>query len=184
MRKRTSILAAFAAATLLIGAADDSYAQQRRAGVDGCAALSDAVYGEIVVSALFGSYRLPPEPGQGDALSCDHTAASVSSGFARAMAAMNVLVSWSVPDPQHATACVSRDIALCYPLAKPMMSNWALDPESVAETWQIVSAIVSRRMPTGTSSDISSFREYELRIDLSNALMQSQPMFSGWGGRR
>ncbi len=171
MRKWNSVLAACAAATLLVGAADAPHAQQRGADVDGCAVLADAVYGEIFVSALFGSYRLPPEPGQGDALSCEYTAAAVSAGFSRAMAAMNVYVTWAGTDAPSSTICTTGDLALCTPVTKPMFSGGALDSASVHEMWLLVSNIVSRNMPMGTMSDRSSFREYELRIRLSDALV-------------
>ncbi|MDJ0909721.1 MAG: hypothetical protein QNI99_11035 [Woeseiaceae bacterium] len=171
MRKWNSVLTACAAATLFIGAADDTYAQQRGVGVDGCAVLADAVYGEIFVSALFGSYRLPPEPGQGDSLSCEYTAAAASAGFSRAMAAMNVYVTWAGAEAPSSTICTTGDLALCTPVTKPLLSGGALDAASVAEMWRLVSNIVSRNMPLGTMSDRTSFREYELRIRLSDALV-------------
>ncbi len=170
MRKRTSILAAAALAVILSGVSEASPARQHVNAVDGCAVLADVVYGELFVSALFASSRLPPEPGQGDAMSCGNTAASVSAGFARAMAAMNVYVTWTLPAPQSSAVCASGDLALCYPLAKPMMARGALDAASVAEKWQAVSGVVSRSMPLGTMSDRSSFREDELRLRLSDAL--------------
>ena len=180
MQKRTTFLAAVALAAILVGVSVPSSAQHRVDEIDGCAVLADAVYGELFVSALFASSRLPPEPGQGDALSCNHTAAAVSSGFARAMAAMNVSVTWTTPAAQSSAVCASGDLALCYPLAKPMMARGALDAGSVPETWQIVSGIVSRTMPLGTSSDRSSFREYELRIFLSDALVNGYGNGLGW----
>ena len=87
MQKRTSLSAVFAVAIIVFGAAGESSAQQRFTEIDGCDVLADVVYGEIVASSLLQGYRLPPQPGQGDALSCDRTAASVSAGLARAMAA-------------------------------------------------------------------------------------------------
>ena len=80
MQKRISLLAAFAAALFPALTAGYSYAEERAANADGCAVLADVIHGEIFVSALFGSSRLPPEPGQGAALSCDQTAASASAG--------------------------------------------------------------------------------------------------------
>lgn len=174
MRKGISLLAAVA--VILMGMIEESRAQQRFTEVDGCAVLADVVYGELFASALFASSRLPPEPGQGDALTCDHTAAAVSSGFARAMAAMNVYVTWTTPDWQSEAICASGDLALCFPLSKPMTWHGAPDPLSVTEMWQIVSGIVTRAMPTGTSSDTSGFREYELRIHLSDALLRAFPV--------
>ncbi len=171
MQKWNSLVAAVTAVIMLIGIVEESRAQQQFTDVDGCAVLADAVYGEILFSTLFASSRLPPEPGQGDALSCDHTAASVSSGFARAMIAMNVYVTWTVPAPQSNTICASGDLAYCYPLAKPMVFRGAPDTASVIEMWQAVSGIVSRTMPLGTMSDRSSFREHELRLHLSYALV-------------
>ena len=179
MRKRTSLLAVCAAANILVGFADDSHAQRRVSAADGCAVLADIVYSEIFTSTLYESSRLPPHPGPGDASSCDNTAASVSSGFSRAMAAMNVVVTWTVPDSQSESVCAGGDLLLCYPLPKPMMSRGSLDPASVTEMWQIVSGIVFRTMPTGTSSDLSSFREYELRTNLSSALLRTFPMMQG-----
>ena len=184
MQKLNSLLGAIVAAAFISGTAGDAEAQQRMADVNGCAVLADVVYSEIFVSVLFGNQRLPLEPGLGGALSCADTAASVSSGFARAMAATNVLVTWSVPDPQNGAVCAGGDIALCYPLSKPVTSRGALDAGSVAGKWQVVSAIVSRTMPAGTFSDTSSFREYELRTQLSGALSRRAPVSQGGDVRR
>ncbi len=171
MQKRTLLLAAFIVGGNLIGAPGESRAQQRHTAVDGCAVLANAVYGEVIASALFAGYRLPPEPGQGDALNCDATAASVSAGFTRAMAAMNVYLTWATPIRQPEAVCSSGDLMLCHPSAQPVMSYGALDANSVAEMWQVVAAAVSKSMPLGTMSDRSSFREYELRLRLSDALV-------------
>ncbi len=171
MQKGTLLLAVVAVAVILTCMPGSSRAQYHIPDVDGCAVLADVVYSELFVSALFTSSRMPPEPGQGDALSCSYTAAAVSSGFAQAMAAMNVYVTWTTPAPQSSAVCASGDLALCYPLAKPMMARGALDAASVTEMWRIVSGIVSRTMPLGTLSDRSSFREDELRLHLSNALV-------------
>ena len=182
MQERISLLVAAVVAIFLTGVTKESIAQQRFVEVDGCAVLADAVYGEIFVSALFAGQRLPPEPGQGDALSCDHTAASVSAGFARAMAAMNVYVTWTMPAPQSDSICASSDLALCYPLAKSMMARGALEASAVVARWQIVSGVVARSMPLGTMSDRSSFREYELRTRLSDALINDD--WSGYARMR
>ena len=179
MRKWTSVLAAGAAGILFSGTAGVLHAQQRT-DVDGCALLTDAVYSELFVSALFGSSRLPPEPAHGDALSCDHTAAAVSAGFSRAMAAINVYVTWSAPAAQSGTICATGDLTICTPLSKPMISGGALDAASVTAMWQVVSGVVSRNMPFGTMGDRSTFREYELRVQLSVALMNRYWDAYGW----
>ncbi len=178
MRKWNSLRAALAVAALF---SSTSAAAEARSA-DGCAVLADIVYGEIFVSALFGGHRLPPEPDQGDAASCDQTAASVSAGFTRAMAAMNVHVTWGTAEPS--VVCVTGDLAQCYPLPKSTMPNGALDSASVARMWQIVSGIVSRNMPLGTLADRSSFREYELRLVLSDALVNRYWNDYGWAQPR
>ena len=180
MQPRNRELSAFAAATILAFTACNVSAQTGANDADGCAVLADVVYGEIFVSALFGGTRLPPEPGQGDAISCDHTAASVSAGFSRAMAAMNVYVSWSGPDAHDRAGCATRDLALCTPLPRHMTSHGSLDPASVAEMWRVVTSIVRRNMPLGTASDRLSFREYELRLRLSDALVHRYWDRYGW----
>ncbi len=105
-------------------------------------------------------------------------------GFARAMAAMNVYVTWTAPAAHSSTVCASGDIALCTPLPKPMISGGALDPASVTEMWRVVSGIVSRSMPLGTVADRSTFREYELRIQLSDALINRYWNAYGWSQPR
>lgn len=184
MQKRISLLAAFAAVIIQALTGGDFHAQERLAGADGCAVLADVIHGEIFVSALFGSSRLPPEPGQGAALSCDQTAASVSAGFSHAMAAMNVHVGWSGPGAHDTAICTSGDLALCTPLPKSMASYGPLDAAAVAEMWQVVASSVRRSMPLGTMSDRASFREYELRVRLSDALVNRYWNLYGWARPR
>lgn len=184
MRKGTPRLASCAVTGLLAFVAGHASAQERVAQAGGCTVLADVVHGEIVVSALFGSHRLPPEPGPGEASSCARTAASVSSGFSRAMAALNVHVVWSGPEAHDSPVCTAGDLALCMPLPKLMTSHGALDSASVAELWQVVVDAVSRSMPLGTVGDRSSFREYELRIRLGDALVNRYWNAYGWARPR
>ena len=142
--------------------------------------LADAVYGEIFVAALFGGSRLPPEPRRGTVLNCDQTAASVSAGFARAMAALEVYVGWHAPSSRTGAICTSGDIALCIPLTNQTVSSGALDEASIAELWQLVAGVVARSMPLGTMSDRSTFHEYELRLRLNDALVNRYWNVYGW----
>ena len=184
MRKGIPRLASCAVAAVLAFVAGHADAQERAAEAVGCAVLADVVHGEIFVSALFGSHRLPPEPGPGEASSCASTAASASSGFSRAMAALNVHVVWSAPEAHGSTVCTAGDLARCTPLPKLTMSSGALDSASVAEMWRVVVSAVGPSMPLGTIGDRSSFREYELRIRLSDALVNRYWNAYGWARPR
>ena len=97
---------------------------------------------------------------------------------------MNVYVTWAEPGIQANTICASGDLARCTPLPKPLISGGALDSASVIEMWQVVASVVSRSMPSGTMSDRSSFREYELRLRLSDALVNRYWNTYGWARPR
>lgn len=74
------------------------------------------------------------------------------------MAERDLYITWLTPERQRGDACLSRDLAQCYPDQDPLVPLFSVyDAAFVARQWRAVRAAVSAAMPAGTESDVVRF---------------------------
>lgn len=157
---------------LTAGAAANADAETGR---DPCSILADTVYRQVAAAGRSGWQiatlpSLLPAP-----IVCADTARAVSEGFSRAMAGMNLPVTWRTPLQQRGDACLSQDVSRCYPRPDPFVpSSGVSDRAFVVQRWRVVQASIGAAMPAGTASDISRFDPHAVADRLRHSLGDSR----------
>jgi len=153
----------------------DTRAQQLFADGDGCAALATVIHEQVASSAW--SFPGTPSFGSEDRLglsSCEHTTRTVTASFSRAMASMNIYVTWTGQSPLPGDMCQSAFLSQCYPDRSPLVPwGGAAETAFMYDAWRGVYKAVTRNMPAGVDSDVSRFTTTSLRSDMQRSLSQS-----------
>ena len=144
----------FLTTLLVAGIADASADANDRA----CSILNDAVYRQVIGAGRSDRGFGEPPIAKGGPLVCTNTAHAVSAGFSRAMAELNIYLTWPAGDAFRRYICLTVDLSQCIPSQDPYVPPLSLgDAALVLQRWNAVKASVAAMMPAGTASDVARF---------------------------
>ena len=170
------ILALSCAVSISLLASADGQAQTMRPinGADGCAILAGAVHQQLTASARPAYDKRVPHAGGTDVVICNQTARTVSAAFTKAMATMNVYVSWRDPRDVRGDFCLSANLSQCYPHRSPYIPIADI-PELafVYASWSAVQATTLKHAEAGGFNDTTRFSPAVLKSQLRRSIKKA-----------
>jgi hypothetical protein len=165
---------------------------------DGCTILEDLVKRSVHASATEYYPRQPARRvhsfARGGSVgstvtgkqACPNTAEVTTRAFSRALAGLNMPISWNRRGPMNpGDYCLSGDLSQCYPSQYPLYPS--MGPHQMAfvyDAWKGVRRAVAAQMPFGTAAGLAQFNPDSLEVALSSSLQTSVdgPLYSSYQG--